>query len=204
MKGEIDTSFVTSQRDLFVGGLAAQIGMNAYGVWHAVKAHSDYGTGEAYPGMRRLAVLTGLSIASVHKSIDILLEAKLLRIAEKGKGTKTSRYVPRERLDIRLGKRVVCSVVIDYVPNRLRERLDKLSRALSDGRDDPDIFAEIEIIPGPGFCWDDADRTLRASIAAADLPADGPSFVLTPLQERVKQMAAIANDRQRRCRVSSP
>ena len=54
MQGRIDTSFQTLQRDLFSSGLAAKIGMNAFGVWLAIKSHADYNTGKAWPGMRRL------------------------------------------------------------------------------------------------------------------------------------------------------
>jgi hypothetical protein len=37
MEGRIDASFQTVQRDLFTSGMAAQIGMNAFGVWLAIK-----------------------------------------------------------------------------------------------------------------------------------------------------------------------
>ena len=79
MEGRIDASFQTVQRDLFTSGMAAQIGMNAFGVWLAIKSHADYNTGKAWPGMRRLADLTGLSLGLIHKSVQILVESHLLR-----------------------------------------------------------------------------------------------------------------------------
>lgn len=104
MKGEIDTSFCTSQRDLFSSGLAAQIGMNAFGVWLAIKSHADYNTGKCWPGMRLLSRLTNLSLGSVQKSVQILIDARLLRVVEQGKGKRSTSYIPRERLDVRLGR----------------------------------------------------------------------------------------------------
>lgn len=187
MKGEIDTSFITNQRDLFTSGLAAQIGMNAFGVWLAIKSHSDYNTGECWPGMRRLSELTRLSLGAIQKSVQILLDAKLLRLALAGKGKRSAKYVARERLDVRIGSRVICTIVIDYVPNRLRERLEKIAKAVSEGIDDPEAFAQVDIIPGRDFMWDAEAKMLRAAISIAELPAtacSSTSMALNPLQKR--------------------
>ena len=170
MKGEIDTSFETLQRDLFASGMAATIGMNAFGVWIAIKSHTDYNTGECWPGMRRLADLTGLSTGTVQKAIRTLVDAKLLRIVNEGAGARTNRYVARERLDVRLGDRVLCTIVIDYVPVRLRKQLDDISTALKTGKSDPDAFAACEIIPGMGFTWDENAGVLRADIPYQEIP----------------------------------
>jgi hypothetical protein len=170
MKGEIDTSFETLQRDLFASGMAASIGMNAFGVWIAIKSHADYNTGECWPGMRRLADLTGLSTGTVQKAIKTLIEARLLRIVTSGVGARSTRYVARERLDVRLGDRVLCTIVIDYVPTRLRKQLDDISSALKTGKSDPDTFAACEIIPGTGFTWDESAGVLRAAIHYSEIP----------------------------------
>jgi len=37
MHNQIDTSFQTLQNDLFSSGMAAKIGMNAFGLWSAIK-----------------------------------------------------------------------------------------------------------------------------------------------------------------------
>lgn len=170
MRGEIDTSFVTNQRDLFTSGMAAQIGMNAFGVWLAIKSHADYNTGHAWPGMRLLGRLTGLSLGAVQKCVKTLVEAKLLRVIEEGKGKRTARYIPRERLDVRLGSRVVCTIVVDYVPARLRERLERIEAHMTGKKDDPDAIALATIIPGLGFVWDDKAGELRADIKTSELP----------------------------------
>lgn len=188
MQGEIDTSFTTNQRDLFTSGMAAQIGMNAFGVWLAIKAHSDFNDGEAWPGIRKLAEMTGLGKSTVDRTIQTLIDAKLLRVVETGKGHKTNRYIARERLDVRVGGRVLCTIVVDYVPAILREKLDRIKSALKEGKPDPQAFAEVDIIPGAGFVWNDKEGMLKASIPAADLPARvidaGEAKLLTDLQKK--------------------
>lgn len=192
MKGQIDTSFVTHQRDLFTSGLAAQIGMNAFGVWLAIKSHSDYNTGQCWPGMRLLSELLGLSIGAVHKSVQILLDAKLLRLVQPGKGKRSARYVARERVDVRFGSTVVCTIVIDYVPNRLRERLEKVAKAVSEGNNDPDAYAQVDIIPVTGFVWDASAKMLRSTITVTAPPASevdlGEPATLTALQKKAIAM----------------
>jgi len=158
------------QRDMFASGLAAQIGMNAFGVWQAVKAHADFESGEAWPSMRRLGDMTGLSVGAVHKSVDTLLQARLLRVVTKGNRGRGSTYVARERMDVRLGERVLCTIVLDYVPATLRKTLADISEAVKGDVASPEVFAACEVIPGDGFVWDASSGLLRASIPASDIP----------------------------------
>ena len=170
MQGRIDTSFQTLQRDLFASGMAARIGMSAFGVWVAIKTHADYNTGECWPGMRRLAALTGLSLGAVSKCVRTLVDAKLLRVLAGGKGKRGNLYVARERLDVRLGERELCTMVLDYVPASLRSTLAGIDRALSTGEGAQEVLAQCEIIPGEGFTWDAKAGLLRAAIPARGLP----------------------------------
>lgn len=192
MQGEIDTSFTTNQRDLFTSGMAAQIGMNAFGVWLAIKSHADFNDGEAWPGIRKLAEMTGLGKSTVDRTIQTLIDAKLLRVLATGKGHKTTRYIARERLDVRLGGRVLCTIVVDYVPAILREKLDRIKSALKEGKPDPQAFAEVDIIPGAGFVWNESEGMLKAAIPAADLPArvidESEAKMLTDLQKKAQAL----------------
>lgn len=171
MQGRINTSFATYQADLFESGLVAQIGANAFAVWSAIKAHADYQTGLAWPSIRRLMELTGLASATVQRCLKTLEASNLLRSEVKG---KSRYYLARERLDISLGQRVICTVVVDYVPAQLRSKLAKLKTALEGGKDDPEAFASVEIIPGAGFVWDDKAKVLRGSVKASELPESEP------------------------------
>jgi hypothetical protein len=172
MEGRIDSSFQTVQRDLFTSGVVAQIGVNAFGVWLAIKSHADYNTGKAWPGMRRLAELTGLSLMPVQRAVQVLLGANLLRVDKESSrgGRRGQTYVACERLDIRLGERVLCTIVLDYVPSTLRKTLSDIGQALTTGEGSDEVFAQCRILPGPGFAWNAEKGALLASIPAADIP----------------------------------
>lgn len=168
---KLDTTYVTQQRDAFASGLVAQIGMNAYGVWMAIKSHADYSTGESWCGMRHLAEMTGLSAMTVQRSVKVLQEAHLLRIARR-EGQRVI-YVARERMDLRIGSRTLVTVVIDYVPNAMRKRLDKLKAGGSD-LENEDVYAYMELIPGDGVTWDSAKGLLSGRLRADEVPAQLP------------------------------
>jgi hypothetical protein len=173
MQGRIDTSFETLQRDLFASGMAARIGMSSFGVWLAIKSHADYNTGECWPGMRRLGEVTGLSLGAVSKAVQTLIDARLLRVVVASRGKRGNRYMARERLDVRVGERVLCTIVLDYVPARMRSTLRQVSEAVSSGRSGAEVFASCEIVPGEGFSWDGKAGVLRARIEGREVPS-GP------------------------------
>jgi len=170
IEGHIDSSFTTEQRDLFASGIVAEIGVNAYAVWSAIKFYADYNTGHAWPGMRKLGEKLGLSAATVKRAIDQLETARMVRIVAGCGRRKGQTYIARERMSIRLGSRILCTIVIDYVPGTLRGKINRLENALATGEDDPEAFAEVEIIPGSGFEWDPNTRTLRGQVAAREIP----------------------------------
>lgn len=170
MQGTLDTTFGTFQRDLFESGLVAHIGANSFAVWTAIKSHADFQTGTAWPSIRRLCDLTGLTDKTVSKCLDVLQDSHLLRIVEKGSRRKSTRYVARERMDVRLGDRLLCVIVIDYVPAKLRQTLHKLGQTMKGGEPNPEAWADVEIVPAEGFVWDASKGVLRASIPVADLP----------------------------------
>lgn len=169
MKGKIDASFQTEQRDMFASGIVAEIGVNAYAVWSAIKYHADFQTGEAWPGMRRLGELVGLSKSAVDRAVDALEAAKLLRVVKSSNKRRGQTYVARERMAVRIGSRILCTIVIDYVPAKMRGTLDKIEKAL-EGKAGSEAFADVEIIPGDGFLWDATENVLRGRIEAREVP----------------------------------
>jgi len=168
--GKIDSSFTTEQRDLFASGLVAEIGVNAYAVWSAIKYFADYNTGHAWPGMRRLGEKLGLSPMTVKRAIDQLETSKMVRIVASSNKRRGQTYIARERMSIRIGNRVLCTIVIDYVPGSLRGKINRLEQAIKTGENDPEAFAEVEIIPGEGFVWNPATMSLQGQIKAAEMP----------------------------------
>lgn len=170
MKGSIDATYQTLQRDMYASGKAARIGVAAFGVWTAIKHHADFNTGECWPGVRRLAELTGLSVGSVQKAIKILIAENLLRVIESGSGAKSARYVAREVLTVRVGDKVICTICVDYVPQRLRQNIDAITDALKEGKAAPEVFSMCTILPGDGFVWNGERGVLEAQIPASDIP----------------------------------
>lgn len=171
MTGKIDSSFQTEQRDLFASGVVAEIGVNAYAVWSAIKYHANFQTGEAWPGMRRLGELVGLSKSAVDRAVDVLEGAHMLRVAKKEKG-RGQIYIARERMAVRIGNRVICTIVLDYVPERFREQLMTLEKELKAPGSHPEAFANVEIIPGDGFVWDEGKKTLVGRLKASEVPRE--------------------------------
>jgi DNA-binding transcriptional MocR family regulator len=192
MQGKINTSFATYQADLFESGLVAQIGPNAFAVWSAIKAHADFQTGVSWPSIRRLMELTGLASATVQKCLTVLEEHRLLRSEVKN---KRRYYLARERLDIHLGSRVICTIVVDYVPASMRVKIGRIKDALATGENDEEAFAACEIIPGSGFVWDDKEKVLRGSLAASEMPSQPESLsdLARPIVERAKRKALPKN-----------
>jgi len=192
IEGNIDSSFTTEQRDLFASGIVAEIGVNAYAVWSAIKFYADYNTGHAWPGMRKLGEKLGISAATVKRAIDQLETAHMVRIVAESTKRKGQTYIARERMCIRLGKRVLCTIVIDYIPGTLRQQINRIQSALGTGEDDPEAFADVEIIPGDGFAWDEATRTLRAKIPTRDIPrAPDPDDYHRQLGEQIFARIAL-------------
>lgn len=184
MQGRIDTTFGTYQADLFESGLVAQIGPNSFAIWAAIKSHADFKDGVAWPSIRRLMLLTGLASATVQKCLDTLEASHLLRSEVKN---KRRYYVARERLDVSIGSRVLCTVVVDYVPATMRETLKRVKDALVGG--DTDVFALVDIIPGEGFAWDETSKILRASIPGIEIPALENMEQLSDISARIARRA---------------
>lgn len=201
MDGKIDSTFGTFQRDMFESGLAAEIGANCFITWVAIKTHADFNTGKAWPSIRRLAEITGLSVNTVQKAIHSLEAAHLLRVLKAGTQRTATRYIACERLDVRLGNRLLCRIVIDYVPAQIRSQLHKIRETLSTGERNPDAFSQVEIIPGEGFVWDASSGTLKGSVPVKEMPVkeaaaiDAEAFAASALGLR---MAGIRKKAQKR------
>ena len=170
MKGQIDASFSTLQRDMFESGLAAEIGPGAMLVWLAIKHHANYSTGVAWPGIRRICELTGLTDKPVMSHIKRLVAAHLLRIDSPGTKRTSARYTALERMDVRLGDYLLCRVVIDYVPAQIQEKLRRIAKVTGAGKPDPEAWVGVTIIPGPGFQWDAAAGVLRGAVPRSAIP----------------------------------
>ena len=133
-------------------------------MWHAIKIYADFNTDKAFPGMRRLGLDVVMSAASVKRAVDVLETNKLLRIVESHTKKKGQTYIARERLSIRLGDILICTIVVDYIPSKIKDKLKNIKEALKVRESSGDLFAQVEIIAASGFCM-----TKRLEISKAQL-----------------------------------
>jgi hypothetical protein len=198
--------YFTQQRDVFRSGLAAEIGVYAYSVWNAIKSHSDFNTGDSYPGIRRLCRLTGICDQTVQSSLKVLQEFHLLRVKKRGR--KPNHYVARERMDVRVGDRVICTVVIDYIPAQMRDRVAKLKEAAKGEIDCADVWAQVDLIPGKGMKLDEETGTFMSEIRADDVPHQisqtGASVRLQSPAEAKRSLKELADELRVKTRVPVP
>lgn len=171
MEGRIDSTFGTFQRDMFESGLVSEIGANCFVIWIAIKTHADFNTGTAWPSIRRISAITGLSDKTVQKALKELQAAHLLKIVKTGNQRQSTRYIARERLDVRLGNRLLCRIVMDYIPAKIKSTMNNITETLKSGQRNPLAFTNVEIIPGDGFKWNSNTNTLQAEIPIRDIPA---------------------------------
>lgn len=172
LRGDIDVTYHTQQRDMFSSGLAAEIGVHAFAVWHAIKSHADFQTGVAWPSIRRIVQLTGCADKTVQAAIKTLVSSHLLRVSKKG---QRNLYVARERMDVRVGDRVICTVVIDFVPAEMREKLAKLKAAGKGIDAAQDVWAQVDLIPGAGMKLDASKGIFRSVMRADEVPTQLPA-----------------------------
>jgi hypothetical protein len=192
LRGDIDTTYHTQQRDMFASGLAAEIGVHAFATWHAIKSHADFQTGQAWPGIRRLVELTGCADKTVQAAIKTLVNSHLLRVTKRG---QRNVYVARERMDVRVGDRVICTVVIDFVPSLMRERLAKLKAAGKGDIKAQDVWAQVDLIPGPGMKLDASKGSFSGVMRADEVPEQVPARTADKLpQDARKALKSIADD----------
>ena len=187
----VDASFLYGQRDMFSSGLVAEIGPTAYAVWQAVKWHADYASGKSFPSVRRLAEMCGVNRETAGRCLHVLQEAKLLKWTERGRGRN---YIARERMDVRIGNIVVCTVLLDYVPSQIRARADAVALAVT-GNEPAEAMAElssqefeVEIIPGKGFKWDPVSQSLKGKLPASALPREEPKGIPPEVKERIMNL----------------
>ena len=190
LTGSIDTTFVTMQRDMFTSGLAAEIGIAAFAVWHGIKFHSDFNNGQAYPGIRRIAEITGTAPSTVQIAIKVLIEKNLLRVTKRG---QKNIYVPRERMDVRVGGRVIATVVVDYVPVEMRERLASLKSATGSEIDNADVWAQVDLLPGPGMVLDKKTGTFSGRMRADEIPEQLPPHAMNSVASARNALKDIAD-----------
>jgi hypothetical protein len=98
-----------------------------------------------------------------------------------------------ERMDVRLGNRILCTVVLDYVPATLRKSINSIDQALKTGESGAETFAECRILPGPGLAFDAGSGSFVGVIPASDIPL--PDLTEEQLKEPLVQRVLAIQQR---------
>lgn len=124
---------------MFVQGTVAEIGGTAFTVYCAIKAHTDFNTGDSFPSQKLLAEQTSFSERQIIKSLKVLEQHGLL---EKTKEQKHNVYRLKERLVI--DKTTVATW--DYLPATLKKARQELKNFALTGelKDAKIIHIEIQ------------------------------------------------------------
>jgi DNA-binding transcriptional regulator YhcF (GntR family) len=122
---DIDTSFFSLFRQMFLQGTVAKIGSTAFTVYCALKAHADFNDGLSIPSEKEIAEQTGLSERQIQRSLK-LLEAEGLVVRKKE--WKRNVYRLKEKM---LDEKVV--VTWDYLPAAFKKARQELQNYLMTG-----------------------------------------------------------------------
>jgi DNA-binding transcriptional regulator YhcF (GntR family) len=166
---KINHSYLTTQSDIFDSGLVATIGAPAFTIWNAIKAHADYNTGQAFPGLRRLAEITGMGKSTAQRAVETLEKNHLLRIVRQAnaRAHRGQTYIARERIEVKAGEALVCTIVMDYVPSKIKKTLLALKDGIS--KEDKINTSLVEILPGDGFVFDSASGRFASEIPHSEI-----------------------------------
>ena len=112
-------------------GDVAKIGPHAFTVYAVIKAHSNYSSGVAFPGIELISEKSGVSPAQIKRELKVLEEAGYITRERVG---RSNRYTLREKLEISDEHgRPQAVATWDYVPSGIRQAVADLRNLLLAG-----------------------------------------------------------------------
>ena len=87
---KVNSLWVHLLRGMIKDKVIAKIGLSAFAVYVAIKAHVDLETGNAWPSVELLAEQVGVTERTVFNSIKKLVEEGLLKVEKKGRSNHYS------------------------------------------------------------------------------------------------------------------
>lgn len=127
---EVETAWFHMFRALIQSGSIATMGVNAFAVYAAIKAHSDYKSGASYPGVMRLAELVGLSKRQIIREQSKLVEMGYLK---KQKIGRNNVYLIREQFPVTKAGQPHALVSWDYSPNGVADIRQEIKQLVAEG-----------------------------------------------------------------------
>ncbi|MCF5023886.1 helix-turn-helix domain-containing protein [Pseudomonas lurida] len=111
-------------------GDVARIGPHAFTVYAVIKAHANYYSGMANPGIERISEQSGVSLAQVKRALGVLETAGLIT---KTKSGRSNHYTLREKVQVTEAGLPHTVATWDYVPSRAQHTVSELKKALTAG-----------------------------------------------------------------------
>ena len=93
----VENLWIHIVRGMIKDKMMAKLGLPAFGVYIAIKSHTDLNTGNAWPSVALLGETVGIAKETVLKAIKTLVEAGLLRVEKRG---RTNSYSVIEKINI--------------------------------------------------------------------------------------------------------
>lgn len=178
-------------RSMFMGGVVQEMGPVAYTVYNCIKAHTSLDKGRAFPSQQRIAEQCGISIDTVARATDKLIEMGHI---QKQKSGRRNEYVLTERFNLQNAEtgQVVARADVDYVPLQFQRQIQELERFCRSGMLSKD--SRINITLNVNFINQGDHSSVQITQASADVQTpDGPAFAdaQASLAERLRRFQMI-------------
>jgi DNA-binding transcriptional ArsR family regulator len=126
-----ETTWFHVFRSMIEGGDMAKMGGNAFMVYATIKAHTNFSTGRAFPGIELLMEKTGISKSQVLRELKTLEEMGYITRTKQGRNNV---YTLREKVGISDDYgRPVAAASWDYVPDGVKGAVADLKHVLMTG-----------------------------------------------------------------------
>lgn len=174
-------------RSMFMGGVVKEMGPVAYAVYNCIKAHTALDSGRAFPSQQRIAEQCGISIDTVARATDKLIEMGYI---QKEKAGRRNEYVLTEKFKIKDAQtgQVVAQAQVDYVPLQFQKQIQELERFCRSGVLSGD--SRINITFNVNLINQGDHSTVQITQVAADVQPPLPSMP-SQLSERLRKLQAI-------------
>lgn len=137
----VDSGWFHVVRSMIMGDKIAEMGVNAWGVYCVLKAYTKLDTGRTWPSQETIGKHLGLSVDTVARATDRLIE---LGIVEKSKVGRRNEYSLVEAVPLRNREDDIVAVGSDiYRPMGFKSFLAELKQFARTGAVDPDSQVNI-------------------------------------------------------------
>jgi len=112
-------------------GDVAKMGPHAFTVYVVIKAHTNFSTGHAFPGIDVIAEKSGVSVAQVKRELKTLEAAGYITKEKRG---RSNHYILREKINVTDAHgRPQAVATWDYLPSSVQHAVADLKNVLVSG-----------------------------------------------------------------------